>query len=213
MKKLLGIAAFALVLPVALPLVARAQEEPAVDPIFEISIDMHSVVGKLTKLSTDQPTQETQKEVITKLDALIAQLEKECEACKGSKSGANPSKPAADSVIKGGPGGIGKLHSARDQGDKWGELPPHERDRILQSLTDGFPAHYQNILERYYKRLADEKPVGEADSDAPADKNAPSDRPAKKPAAKTNGVKDAKASPAAAKPAAKSPAATDQTKR
>lgn len=211
MKKLLGIAAFALALPLTAASASQAQEEPAVDPIFEISIEMHSVVGKLTKLATDQPTQQTQKEVVDKLDALIAQLEKECEACKGSKAGANPTKPLADSMIKSGPGGIGKLHSARDQGDKWGELPPHERDRILQSLTDGFPAHYQNILERYYKRLADEKPVGEADVDAPADKPV-----LKKPAAKANDAKGAgaKANPAApAKAAVKAPAATDQSKR
>ena len=56
---------------------------------------------------------------------------------------------------------MGQLHSTRQQGDKWGQLPAHERDRILQSLTEGFPPHYQNILEAYYKRLAEEKPKGD----------------------------------------------------
>jgi hypothetical protein len=69
----------------------------------------------------------------------------------------------ADSVIIGGPGGSGDLHSARDQGDQWGQLPPHQRDRILQSLTEGFPAHYQRILERYYRRLAEEAPDSDED--------------------------------------------------
>src|SRR5262249_43458322 len=63
------------------------------------------------------------------------------------------------SNIMSGPGGMGDLMSVRDQGNRWGDLPAHERDRILQSLTEGFPPHYQAILEAYYKRLATEKPT------------------------------------------------------
>jgi hypothetical protein len=72
-------------------------------------------------------------------------------------------------------------------------LPPHQRDRIVQSLTEGFPAHYQKILERYYKRLAEETPApadGEPEmKDAP--KDVPPPNPAKKPAkaAATDGAK------------------------
>ena len=54
---------------------------------------------------------------------------------------------------------MGDLLAARKEGKDWGELPPHERDRILQSMTEGFPPHYQRILERYYKRLAQETPA------------------------------------------------------
>ena len=61
---------------------------------------------------------------------------------------------------------MGDLHAAKSGGKKWGELPPHQRDKILQSLTEGFPAHYQQILERYYKRLAEEKPVDQTDAAA-----------------------------------------------
>lgn len=64
-------------------------------------------------------------------------------------------------MVIGGPGGIGDLHAPRDAEKKWGELPPQERDRILQSMTEGFPAHYQRILERYYRRLAEEKPTSD----------------------------------------------------
>lgn len=127
--------------------------------IEEIADDMYLVSGKLSKQETGKPTQETQKEVINKLDNLIALLEKECEACRGQCATANPTRPLADSQIVGGPGGIGELLSPKQSGRKWGELPPHERDRIMQSLTDGFPAHYQQILERYYKRLASEEAV------------------------------------------------------
>jgi hypothetical protein len=142
---------------------ACGQEIAAVNPILDVAMDMDAVVVRLAKTITGEPTQAKQKTVIKKLDDLIAQLEKECAACRAAgASGANPTRPLADSRIIGGPGGIGDLHAARVAGKKWGELPPHERDRILQSMTEGFPAHYQTILERYFRRLAEEKPANAA---------------------------------------------------
>jgi hypothetical protein len=168
-KPFTGVLTSALVLPLFYCPVAYAQDS-AFDALADIAGEMRVAMGHLSKLVTSQPTQETQREVVDKLDVLIAQLEKECANCRGNTSPKNPSKPASDSYIKGGPGGIGDLHSARNDGKKWGELPAHERDRILQSLTDGFPPHYQSILQRYYKRLADEKPLSQLEDDAAAAK-------------------------------------------
>jgi hypothetical protein len=159
---------------------ARAQDAGG-DAATEIVGKMQVAVGQLTKLDTGKPTQATQKQIVDKLDELIAQLEKECENCRGSRVNPHPSKPAQDSTIRNGPGGSGDLHAAHKEGKNWGELPPHERDRILQSMTEGFPPHYQRILERYYKRLAQETPVADAaepsalgNGAAPADKTGPS---------------------------------------
>lgn len=58
------------------------------------------------------------------------------------------------------------MHAARQKGKNWGELPPKERDRILQSRNQGFPANYDKVLERYYKRLAEEKNADETVNDA-----------------------------------------------
>ena len=146
----------------------EALEQRTEDPLGDITIDMSVVLRDLSKLSTGKPTQKTQKIVVKKLDELIARLEKECAACRGGgASGANPTRPLADSVVVGGPGGIGDLHAPRDGDKKWGELPAHQRDRILQSLTEGFPAHYQRILERYYRRLAEEKPSSKLEDGPP----------------------------------------------
>lgn len=149
---------------------ARAQddlEEPDVDPLSDISGEMEGVVSELSDLNTGKPTQEIEGTIVAKLDDLIAKLEKECEACRGGgASGANPRRPLADSTVIGGPGGSGDLHAARKVGKNWGELPAKERERIMQSLTDGFPAHYQKLLERYFKGVAEEKPAEEtADAD------------------------------------------------
>ena len=174
---------------------AVGQDWADTDPIDEIAAYMDLATGHLGKKVTGEPTQTTQKTVITKLDELIEKLEKECEACRGSgASGANPTRPLADSKIIGGPGGSGDLHAARSEGDDWGRLPPHERDRILQSLTEGFPPHYQRILERYYRRLAEEAPDDESDDSGSRTRSAPrpGTNPAPKPA-ETSGTTAAEA--------------------
>ncbi len=157
---------------------ARAQEDAAGSPLEDITHDMKVAAGHLSKKTTDKPTQVPQDEAVAKLDKLIAELEKERQSM-GSGSSANPSRPATASNVRSGPGGMGDLHGTRDQGDRWGELPPHERDRILQSLTEGFPAHYQAILESYYKRLAVEKRAEEPEAPLPPKAATPKASPPK----------------------------------
>jgi len=188
---------------------ARAQDEEdeALDPIGELALAMEEVVVDLSGLNTGKnPTQEAQEGIVGKLDELIAKLEKECEQCRGGSVNTNPNKPAADSTIRSGPGGIGDLHAARKNGKNWAELPAHQRDKILQSMTEGFPAHYQKILERYYKRLAEEKAAPDADEsdeavdDTGSDDTGSDDAPANKQPAKTDKAKTGKTPAKAAVP-------------
>ncbi len=144
---------------------ARAQDEEFyLDPLGEVVVDMQVAGGRLAKLQTDKPTQRKQQDAIEKLDALIVLLEQRRRQSGGG--GGNPDEPLDDERIVTGPGGSGPLHAPRRNGAAWGELPPHKRQEILQSMTEGFPAHYRPILERYYRRLADESPAGEATDDA-----------------------------------------------
>jgi hypothetical protein len=172
-------------------------QEGAPDPIGELALEMEDVVIDLSGMTTGEPVQDVQKGIVTKLDKLIEELEKESEQQRGGASSANPMKPMNDSMITGGPGGIGDLHAARKTGKQWAELPPHERDRIVQSMTEGFPAHYQKILERYYKRLAEETPAAAAaeQGERPVkDADTKSGEPVKKPAKATS--KDGKSAAA-----------------
>jgi len=162
---------------------ARAQEDATGTPLEDITHDMKVAANHLSKKVTDKPPQEAQDEAVAKLDKLIQELEKERQSM-GSGSTPNPSRPAMASNVRSGPGGMGELHGTRDQGDRWGQLPPHERDRILQSLTEGFPPHYQAILEAYYKRLAIEKRADDPDA-APAAPKASPKAAAPRPAAPT----------------------------
>jgi hypothetical protein len=127
--------------------------------ITPISAKMTDVSGFLAKTETGEPAQTKEKEVLSDLDALIAKLEKECEKCKNGVKRNNPSRPMADSMIRSGTGGIGTLVDPGQSQKDWAKLSPRERDRILQSMSEGFPPEYRTVLERYYRRLADEKTV------------------------------------------------------
>jgi hypothetical protein len=160
-----------LVLAVALSVMAgrgalAQDEEFYLDPLGEVIVDMQVAGGRLAKLLTDKPTQRKQQDAVAKLDALIELLERRRR--QGGGGGGNPDEPLDDSRIVSGPGGTGPLHAPRRDGAAWAELPPHKRQEILQSMTEGFPAHYRQILERYYRRLADETPAGEGADDAAA---------------------------------------------
>ena len=163
------IVALACALSLACGLQGIAQEEEfGLDPLGEVIVDMQIAGGRLGKLLTDKPTQRKQKDAVDKLGSLILLLEEQRRR-QGNGGGSRPEKPLDESKIVAGPGGSGPLHAARRNGAAWGELPAHKRQQILQSMTEGFPAHYQQILERYYRRLADEAPAAEAGGDtAPA---------------------------------------------
>jgi hypothetical protein len=164
----------------SIPAAATRAQDLGDDPLGDIVLDMQLVVGDLTKMSTGKPTQETQKAIVDKVDLLIAELEKECEGCKSGAMSNNPSKPLQDSIIRKGKGGMGELHAGRQKGKLWGELPPKERDRILQSRNQGFPANYDRILEGYYKRIAEEKGATEAAEDD-AEPKLPNEEDAEEP--------------------------------
>ena len=142
------------------PAPARADDPKPED----ITARMGEVVESLAKKQTGTPVQGEQKRIVADLDALIASLEKECDKCKGGIKRNNPRQGMRDSTISAGTGGIGTLANPADSAKDWGKLSDRERDRILQSMSEGFPPEYRTVLERYYRRLAEEK-SGKADGE------------------------------------------------
>lgn len=129
-------------------------EEP---PAAAIAKKMATVTDELNRTETGPPVQTEQKEIVSDLDKLIASLEKQCQACRTGVKRNNPKRGMEDSMISAGTGGIGTLLNPTDTGKDWGKLSARERDRILQSMSEGFPPEYRTVLERYYRRLAEEK--------------------------------------------------------
>lgn len=123
------------------------------DPFKNIQTDVKSVISDFDKGQTRQPVKTTQPRIITRLDTLIEMLEKSCKGGSGA-AGANPTRPANSSTLAGGPGGQGKLKAPDKKGRNWADLTPKQREKILQSRTEGFPPGYEDILADYFRRLA-----------------------------------------------------------
>ena len=43
-----------------------------------------------------------------------------------------------------------------DKAANWGNLPPAEREQILQGLRDTYPQEYVEYIEKYFKQLSDQ---------------------------------------------------------
>ncbi len=137
----------------------------------EVSRLMGYAAGRLKVDDAKDRVREKQDEAVALLDKLIEEAQQNeqncsgCGQCKGgNKSGARkpndrPSNPAQQSETRPGAGEIGTLRPAEQAkpGEAWGNLPPAEREKILQSLRDRFPSRYRELVEQYYRSLAEEK--------------------------------------------------------
>jgi hypothetical protein len=131
----------------------------AQSPINNITTKMTGVSGDLAKKQTGEPVQTQEKAIVHDLDELIAALEKQCEGCRNGLKRNNPNRGMRDSMLSSGTGGMGPLGNPAESQKDWAKLSSRERDRILQSMSEGFPPEYRTVLERYYRRLAEEKTI------------------------------------------------------
>lgn len=103
--------------------------------------------------------QKVHAEIIAGLDELIKKLEEQQGGGGGGGANGNrsnqSSSPAPDSVVKGStaPGTADRKHLSKQGG--WGDLPPKEKERILQLIDRMFPPHYKRAREEYTKKLAE----------------------------------------------------------
>ncbi len=95
--------------------------------------------------------------VIKSLDKLIKEIEDQLgESQSAAGAGMQPARPADESRPLGGKGRGDVLQ--RNVGSKsgWGNLPAKEREEALQQVGREFPAHYREVIEQYFRRLAAE---------------------------------------------------------
>ncbi len=134
-----------------------ALEEESLD---HIARRMRDITRRLDQGRAGPRTRAVQDGVIESLDKLIAKLEEQQQQCQSGGGGGGGSgrggqgKPMDDSRIADGKG-PGEV-TRRELGgtDGWGNLPPHRRDEALQQIGREFPAHYREVIEQYFKRLA-----------------------------------------------------------
>ena len=134
----------------------------------EVATMMDYVADRLRAADRTERVRERQREIIALLDRLIEQQEQQEQqgggSCPRGGQSQRPSQhaqqnPKQESDAPGGAGRVGDLHAApgADPGEVWGKLPPAEREKILQSIRERFPSRYRQLVEQYYRALADEK--------------------------------------------------------
>ncbi|HMQ14523.1 MAG TPA: hypothetical protein PKC49_00985 [Phycisphaerae bacterium] len=135
--------------------------------LSEVAELMSYSAQRLRVTDTGQRVRARQDEALALLDRMIEEAEQQ-EAqnsgggrrqAQGAQPRGSPDTPATESRVEPGQGQIGDLYGAprADPGDMWGRLPPAERERILQDLRDRFPSRYQQLVEQYYRSLAEQK--------------------------------------------------------
>jgi hypothetical protein len=130
------------------------------DSLDHIARRMDDVERRLDLGRAGPKTREVEDGVIKSLDKLIKELEDQAAAAAAAAAAQGTirsASPAQDSRPMGGkgPGQVAK----KDIGDQsgWGNLPPKQRQEALQQIGKDFPAHYRDMIEQYFRKLASEE--------------------------------------------------------
>ena len=164
-------------------------ERPS-SPLQHIEQGMRTAQKMLSTKSQPQQTVRVQQQVIDDLDKLIDQLaQQQCQNCQQSPSAsqsqsqqqakqsgqqqqesqtsqqATSSQTAAEDSsarLEEGTGAADQLESVPAiYKELWGHLPETVRQQLLQAPSDQFLPKYEKLLQKYFRRLAEE---GDKDS-------------------------------------------------
>ena len=151
------------------------------NPLLDVAQRMRQAEGLIGQTKSGARTQDLQSEIISKLDELLQQAKKSCKqgasSCnsqsvtsrrpmnqpqpqKQAEAGRKPgTKPAADSNAKPGSSAPRRPDMEEMQDlvkSVWGELPPSQREQMLQLSIEEFLPKYELLIEAYFRRLASE---------------------------------------------------------
>lgn len=128
----------------------------------KISKKMNDVRRRLGKGRTDDGTQKAENGVLKSLDQLIEKIEEQAQQQQQNQNsqsdqGQQANNPADDSrILKQKAPGNADRRDFNSEG-QWGDLPPQEREEALLRIDKGFPAHYRDIIEQYFREMAGKK--------------------------------------------------------
>jgi hypothetical protein len=129
------------------------------DSLDHIARRMDDVRRRLDLGRAGPKVREVEDGVIASLDKLIEQVEKQQQQAAAAAGGQGrgqqmPSQPLPDSrPVQGkGEGKVANKPIGKESG--WGDLPPRQREEALQQIGQEFPAHYRDMIEQYFRKLA-----------------------------------------------------------
>ena len=130
---------------------------------------MDYAARRLANADAGPRMRQRQQQVIDVLDALIEDARQREQNSGGGSGGsstasgsqsdpAQASTPMQDSQLPPGSPGPGDAprKSVALPGKAWGAMKPAQRERIIQHLKDRFPDRYRQLVEQYYRQLAEE---------------------------------------------------------
>jgi hypothetical protein len=145
-----------------------------IEPLKEDSLDeiarmMNDVERRLSLGRAGKQVRDQEQAIVDKLEKMIDQLEQQQQQQqqqrqqqqqqqqqkkKQQQNQPSQGQPMDQAQVAGaqGPGDVDE----KDVGSKsgWGNLPPAQRQEALQSITKDLPSHYREVIEAYFKRLA-----------------------------------------------------------
>ncbi len=150
------------------------------DPLSRIGRQMRRVEERIAETRADETTRTMQRRIVEQLDKLLekARQQQQSQSSSSQQSAASRSRrqrveqpdaqqpgsrestqPAEDSTAR-----LGKTDPKKPDPAKvrklleelWGHLPLRERERVLNSTMDQFLPLYEQLIEQYFKRLAEE---------------------------------------------------------
>jgi hypothetical protein len=126
------------------------------DSLDHIARRMEDIERRLDLGRAGPKVRKIEDGVIKSLDKLIERLDQQQQQMASASQSLQPSRPAEQSVPMGGKGQ--GVVTKRDVGHQsgWGNLPPKQREEALQQIGRDFPAHYRDIIEQYFRKLATE---------------------------------------------------------
>jgi len=127
------------------------------ESLDHIARRMNDVRRRLAFGRAGKQVQMVEQGVVDSLDKLIKKIEEQQQQQQCSVSGGSQqsSQPMQDSRL---PSMRAPMQvEQRDIGSKsgWGDLPPKEREQALQQIGREFPGHYRELIEQYFRELAD----------------------------------------------------------
>lgn len=133
------------------------------ESLDHIARRMNDVRRRLEFGRAGKTVQMAEDKVLDSLDKLIEKLEQQAQqqSSSGSSNAQQSSQPMQDSKLP--PGSAPMQVDQKDIGNKsgWGDLPPKEREEALQQIGRDFPAHYRELIEQYFRELADDDQTSE----------------------------------------------------
>jgi len=132
------------------------------DSLDEIARMMNDIRRRLALARAGKVVRDEEDAVVAKLEKMIEEMEKQRKERQQKQQANNPrgnrpNDPLQDSKAAQlrAPGDVDPKNIGKRDG--WGNLPPKERQEVMQQIGRELPAHFRETIEEYFKRLAQER--------------------------------------------------------